>query len=237
MKANGEAIKFLWKNTDDNEGGVIVNTTKGTTLIKKVFKDIKAKEGLLEYISEKLGDLDNPSEIVKVGQINEEKIAYGMNDTKAKDCFTGHLSPDGKRCANLSKFVYKSSPEQINKNFQYRCLDERGFSCGWSHVDGFQADGQEVWLHIRNWGPSSLWFVSFDIYKAKTLLKREVFPIQIINNTFYFSIPEDSNFPILTIKLENNKSITFRPEEVVEGIELIQKQREATFTNYGFRIK
>lgn len=237
MKKSGEAIVFPWKSREETEGGIILNTNKGASVLIMVSKKAQAQQVSLTYISTKLEDITKKENLVKIGEIKAEREAPGMNGV---ECSSGceACSWDGKYCARVTKIEFNAGPEQVLGNYRYQGIDRVGYSPGWSVISTDQkTEGENVYYKVVNHGPPSLWLMQADIFKAKTSFKKVTLSSPITSNAFKFSIPKDALFPSIALVLKNNRIINFELSgKLPKEIRLTEKIEEENEIQYSFSL-
>lgn len=220
MKKTGQAITIKWLNKDIAEGSLILNTSKGSSTVVNINRKINLKEGVLVVIKDYSGNLDNVDDLIKVGATSEDQlVAAGSEDHKS-----------------VYKHAFKAAPEQTLRNFEYHCVEE-GYPCGWTSIDNDQKNGREIWVTIRSWGPLEKWRFSYDIYKAKTLLRQDSTTLKISDDLVTVNVPKNSFFPVVYLRLENGKDLVFNPQgKLPNSIKLIQSNSDENTFYYIFKI-
>lgn len=236
LKRNGEAIPFIWLE-GQSKGGVILNTSKGSTYLQMVSRNETGKlsSGEVTYVIQKLGDPKNNDHLEKVGEYNETKFYNGLENVKAGDCWTGHLSNDGKWCATLFTHTYTAAPQQVLKKFSASCVSG---SCGFSQSESQinDSDFKTVGINIRNWSVGTEWKFHAEIYKIKTIIELQKVNLTIAENVFTAVISKPYYFPLIELNMGNRK-LVFRPDgKIPNEIEILNTINDDNSTTYIFKV-
>lgn len=221
MKKAGEALKVKWLNQGVTEGSLVINTSRGSSKIYTVNRNLKLQEGFLAVVKESMGNLDNEKDLVKIGSVSEIKFIPGGSE----DYNT------------VWPTKFSAAPEQTLRNFQYECLNELSWPCGWYKIDGEQRNGREVSVTTRTWGPSMRWKFSYDIYKARTILRQDSTSLKIVDNILHVTVPKNGYFPVITLRLQNGRDLFFNPQgKLPEGVLLSESSADENSYFYSFKI-